>query len=83
MTYPVIWLPEAMTAYRQLRASGPDGAKRIEKAVAALAVDPRPAESNALGGTNFRRIRLDGYRVLYEVADDMVRVMHVGRVIGR
>jgi mRNA interferase RelE/StbE len=83
MTYSVIWLSEAMTAYRLLRASDPDGAKRIAKAIAALALDPNPAESNALGRTSFRRLRLDRYRVLYEVTEDMVRVMHVGRVIER
>jgi mRNA interferase RelE/StbE len=83
MTYSVIWLSEAMTGYRLLRAADPDGAKRIAKAIAALAVDPRPAESNALGRTSFRRLRLDRYRVLYEVTEDMVRVMHVGRVIER
>jgi hypothetical protein len=36
MTYSVIWLSEAMTAYRLLRADDPDGAKRIAKAIAAL-----------------------------------------------
>ena len=82
MTDSVIWLPEAMTAYRQLRAADPDGAKRIAKAVAALATDSHPAGSNALGATSFRRLRLDRYRVLYEVTDDTVRIMHVGRVIG-
>jgi mRNA interferase RelE/StbE len=83
MTYSVIWLPEAMTAYRVLRTADPDGARRIAKATAALAVDSHPAESNALGGTSFRRLRLDRYRVLYEVTEDMIRVMHVGRVIER
>jgi mRNA interferase RelE/StbE len=82
MTYQVIWLSEAMTAYRQLRAADPDGAKRIARAVAALAIDSHPLESNALGSTNFRRLRLDRYRVLYEVSDDTIRVMHVGRVIA-
>jgi mRNA interferase RelE/StbE len=82
MTHSVIWLPEAMAAYRRLRADDPDGARRIAKAVAALADDPHPADSNPLGRTSFRRIRLDRYRVLYEVTDDAVRVMHVGRVIG-
>ena len=82
MTYSVIWLPEAVTSYRRLRTTDPDGAKRIAKAVAALAADPRPGESNALGGTSYRRMRLDRYRVLYEVADETVRVMHVGRAIG-
>jgi mRNA-degrading endonuclease RelE of RelBE toxin-antitoxin system len=82
MTRSVVWLSEAMAAYRQLRAADPDGARRIAKSVAALADDPYPADSNPLGGTSFRRIRLDRYRVLYEVTDDAVRVMHVGRVIG-
>jgi hypothetical protein len=50
MTYSVIWLSEAMTAYRRLRAADPNGAKRIAKAVAMLAADPRPAESSSLGG---------------------------------
>jgi mRNA-degrading endonuclease RelE of RelBE toxin-antitoxin system len=72
-----------MTAYRVLRMADPDGAKRISKAIAMLAVDSHPAESNALGGTSFRRLRLDRYRVLYEVTEDMIRVMHVGRVIER
>lgn len=83
MTYTVVWLPEAMTAYRVLRMADPDGAKRISKAIAALAVESHPTESNALGGTSFRRLRLDRYRVLYEVTEDMIRVMHVGRVIER
>jgi hypothetical protein len=48
MTYSVIWLPEAMTAYRALRTADPDGAKRIARAVAALAADSHPVESNAL-----------------------------------
>jgi mRNA-degrading endonuclease RelE of RelBE toxin-antitoxin system len=66
-----------------LRTADPDGAKRIARAVAALAADSHPVESNALGGTSFRRLRLDRYRVLYEVTEDMIRVMHVGRVIER
>jgi mRNA-degrading endonuclease RelE of RelBE toxin-antitoxin system len=42
-----------------------------------------PEAMTALGGTSFRRLRLDRYRVLYEVTEDMIRVMHVGRVIER
>lgn len=83
MSLAVIWLPEAMTAYRRLRAADPDGARQIAKAVAALGTDPCPTGSSALGGTAFRRLYLDRYRVLYEVTDTAVRVMHVGRVIGR
>lgn len=82
MTYAVIWLPEAMTAYRRLRAADPEGAKRIAVAAATLAADPHPAGSGALGGTGFRRLRLDHYRVLYEVTETAIQVMHVGRVAG-
>ena len=49
MSRTVIWLPEAMAAYRRLRSSDPDGAKLMASVVASLAADPRPAHSNALG----------------------------------
>jgi mRNA interferase RelE/StbE len=83
MSYPVIWLTGAIASYRRLRAEDPDGAKRVASVIGGLAFDPYPAESNALGGTAFRRIRLDRYRVLYEVKDTEVRIMHVGRVADR
>ena len=83
MSLAVIWLSEAMTAYRRLRAADPDGARQIAKAVAVLGTDPCPTGSSALGGTAFRRLYFDRYRVLYEATDTAVRVMHVGRVIGR
>jgi len=83
MSYAVIWLSEATVSYRRLRAVDPDGAKRIASVIAGLASDPFPADSNGLGGTSFRRIRLDHYRVLYEVGEEAVRIMHVGRVNDR
>jgi hypothetical protein len=42
MTYTVVWLPDAMSAFRRLRAADRDGAKQVSAAVAALATDPRP-----------------------------------------
>jgi hypothetical protein len=81
MRRTVIWLGTAMAAYRRLRVSDPDGAKRIASMVAALADDPHPPHSNPLGATSFRRIRMDRYRILYEVGDSTVQVMHVGRII--
>jgi hypothetical protein len=41
------------------------------------------SKATPFGGTSFRRLRLDRYRGLYEVTEDMIRVMHVGRVIER
>jgi mRNA interferase RelE/StbE len=70
-----------MTAYRSVRDADPDGARLISRAVALLAGDPCPGESTALGGTPYRRLRLDRYRVLYEVSRGTVSVMHVGFVL--
>jgi len=81
VTHAVVWLPGAMAAYRAVRAADPDGARRISRAVALLAGDPCPEGSTSLGTTGFRRLRLDTYRVLYEVAAGSVSVMHVGSVL--
>jgi mRNA interferase RelE/StbE len=83
MTLAVIWLPTAMNAYRSLRVTDPKGAKHLARRIAALAAEPCPEGSSRLGETDFRRLRLDQYRVLYEVTPDTVRVMHVGRVLRR
>jgi len=76
-----VWLPAAMNAYRSLRVTDPEGARRIARGVVALTAEPCPEGSSRLGETDFRRLRLDQYRVLYEVTPDTVRVMHVGRVL--
>jgi len=84
MTYPVVWLPEAMSAFRRLRAADSDGAKQVAAAVAALATDPYPSRSTALGGSGFRRLRLASYRVLYQVEADTttIYIINVGSVPG-
>lgn len=81
MTLAVIWLPAAMNAYRSLRVADPEGARNIARRIAALADEPRPEGSSSLGETDFRRLRLDQYRVLYEETPDSVRIMHVGRAL--
>jgi mRNA interferase RelE/StbE len=79
----IVWLPGAMSAYRALREDDPEGATLIANAVAALRTEPRPENSTALGDTEFRRLRVERYRVLYELAQDTIRVMHVGSVHDR
>ncbi|MGH3150677.1 MAG: type II toxin-antitoxin system RelE family toxin [Streptosporangiaceae bacterium] len=64
-----------------MRIKDPAGAKRVSQAVAMLADEPCPETSSALGGTAFRRLRLDQYRVLYEVTRNTISVLHVGRVL--
>jgi len=82
MTCRVVWLAEAMAAYRRLRVADPDGAKLVAAAVRTLADEPAPPASASLGGTVFRRLRQGDYRILYEVDRDatMISVMHVGRL---
>jgi len=81
MTLAVVWLPAAMSAYRSLRVTDPEGARHIARRIAALAAEPRPEGSSSLGETDFMRLRFDQHRVLYEVTPDTVRVMHVGRAL--
>jgi mRNA interferase RelE/StbE len=70
-----------MNAYRSVRVRDPEGARHIAHVIAALAAEPQPEGSSSLGETDFRRLRLGQYRVLYEVTPDSVRVMHVGRAL--
>jgi mRNA interferase RelE/StbE len=79
----IVWLPGAMIAFRALREDDQEGATLIANAVAALAAEPRPLHSTALGDTQFRRLRVERYRVLYELTGTTVRVMHVGSVHDR
>jgi|GEM_PF-4836279 len=79
----IVWLPAAMTAYRTLRDDDRDGAALIANAIAGLPAEPRPPNSTALGDTQFRRLRVERYRVLYELTSTTVRVMHVGSVHDR
>jgi mRNA interferase RelE/StbE len=81
MSFTIVWTNPAMTAYRQLRLHDQPGAAIITDATRALAIDPRPADSRQLGTTDFRRLRIGDYRVLYRVDDALsaVVVENVGR----
>jgi mRNA interferase RelE/StbE len=85
VTHTIVWLPEARSAFRRLRAADPVGARQVSAAVGGLAGDPYPAGSTSLGGSGFHRLRLDNYRVLYEVDTDAVTVflINVGSLRDR
>jgi mRNA interferase RelE/StbE len=56
-------------------------ARRVVKAIGALADDARPSHSKKLSGEEKYRLRCGVYRVLYEIEDDrlvigVVRVRH-------
>ena len=54
--------------------------QRIMEAIRALAVDPRPQQSQKLSGREQYRLRQGTYRILYVIRDDVliVTVVKVG-----
>lgn len=78
MTYIIEWRPSARKEVRRL---DPPVRRRVIDAIEALADDPRPAGSVTLTGSpGWRRIRIGGYRVVYDVDDRalFVLVLRVG-----
>ena len=50
--------------------------RRLERAIDALALDPRPRGAKKMeGGAGELRIRVGAYRVIYEVADDVLLLL--------
>jgi mRNA interferase RelE/StbE len=65
-----------VTARRQLLRVPVRIRSRLGNAIRALAADPRPPGCRKLvGGTDYFRIRVGDYRVLYEVRDRDVLVL--------
>lgn len=82
MTLTVVWVPDALNAYRRLRAEDAQGASTVVIACRKLAADPRPVNSRPLGSGAFWRLRIGDFRVLYQF-DEVAGVLwisHVGRV---
>ncbi len=78
MSYEIEWKP---TARKEIRKLDPTNRRRVLEAVTALAADPRPPASvNLAGAPRWLRIRVGGYRVSYEVRDEIlvVLVLRVG-----
>lgn len=78
MTYAIEWRPSARKEVRRL---DPPVRRRVIDAIEGLADDPRPAGAVTLTGSpGWRRIRVGGYRVVYDVNDRdlVVLVLRVG-----
>ena len=48
---------------------------RISAAIDALATDPRPSGAKKLKGSEFYRIRVGDYRIVYEIRDRQLVVL--------
>ncbi len=78
MSYAIEWRPSAR---KEVRGLDPPVRRRVITAIEALADDPRPPGSITLTGSpGWRRIRIGGYRVIYDVNDRalVVLVLRVG-----
>ena len=75
MTYRIEVAPGAI---RQLRKLEPSARRRVQAAIELLADQPRPSGAKRLvGGNGEWRVRTGGYRVVYEVRDDVLLVLVV------
>ncbi|MGH3450408.1 MAG: type II toxin-antitoxin system RelE family toxin [Haloechinothrix sp.] len=64
-------------AVRALRKLDPQTRRRVQGAIALLALDPRPPGARALQGRPGLRVRVGDYRIIYTVADDVLVVVVV------
>lgn len=64
-------------AARALRKLDPQMGRRIQGAIALLAQDPRPPGARALQGRPGLRLRVENYRIIYTVHDDVLLVVVV------
>lgn len=74
MTYRIAIDPPALRALARL---DPPVRKRIEKAIGALADNPRPPRCKKLTAVQAWRIRVGDWRVVYSIADDVLLVLVV------
>ena len=76
MTDPTYRIEVAPAAARRLRKLDQTARRRIQAAVELLAIDPRPPGAKKLAGGNGEwRVRTGNYRVVYEINDQVLRVL--------
>jgi mRNA interferase RelE/StbE len=79
MTLQVVWEAQAVG-----QAAGflddPQGLQATLDAVARLVDDPRPAMSFPYGSPDRRRLRVGRYRVMYDIAGELLSVWRIARV---
>ena len=62
-------------AAKILKKLDPGIQTRISAAIDALATDPRPSGAKKLKGSEFYRIRVGDYRIVYEIRDRQLVVL--------
>jgi mRNA interferase RelE/StbE len=75
----VEWSPMARASARRFMADQ-HGVRAIGTAVAALALDPLPADGFHAG--QYHRLRVGDYRIVYVIDGDLITVNRVDRVLA-
>jgi mRNA interferase RelE/StbE len=75
----VIWEAQAIDQAAGFLRHDPDAVREMLNAVAGLTDGPRPARSFLYGSPDRRRLRIDRYRVMYDITAQTVPVWHLGR----
>jgi mRNA interferase RelE/StbE len=70
--YTIEFLKPAAKDYKKLPQ---DVAERVDKALEELKKDPRPVNSKKLKTTDFYRIRVGDYRVMYEIQEGKLVIL--------
>ena len=65
------------SAAKELTQLPPKDRGRIVARIQALADDPRPVGAEKLSGQDRYRVRQGAYRILYEIEDQVLRIMVV------
>lgn len=65
------------SAAKELTQLPPNDRGRIIARIQALADDPRPVGAEKLSGQDRYRVRQGDYRILYEIEDQVLRIMVV------
>jgi mRNA-degrading endonuclease RelE of RelBE toxin-antitoxin system len=73
----VVWRHGALASARRFMADQA-GMRAINQAVARLVDHPQPTD--AFVRSNYRRLRVGSYRMLYEVEADVVTIVRVDKV---
>ncbi|WP_062530490.1 type II toxin-antitoxin system RelE family toxin [Demequina rhizosphaerae] len=72
MTYRVEMRPQASRALRRIH---PRDQARLYAAIELLARDPRPPASRPLVGSDYFRVRVGDYRVIYSIDDGRLLIL--------
>lgn len=81
MTHEIVWADEAFAAAQVFMVDDPAGLAAVFDTVDDVADVPLPQGAIRWGNTDFLRLRIGRYRVLYEIDDRVIRmdVIQLGR----